>query len=52
MPCLNAELLLGFCYKNSYEEAVCDLHAQIKAGTLAISNGRFPYTALRHLESM
>lgn len=39
-------LIKRFCFRNSIEEAVIDLHAKIKDGSVMLTDGRFPKEAV------
>ena len=38
-------LIKRFCFRNSIEEAVVELHAKIKDGSVKLTDGRFPKEA-------
>ena len=39
-------LIKRFCFRNSIEEAVVDLHAKIKDGSVKLVDGKFPKEAV------
>ena len=39
-------LIKRFCFRNSIEEAVVDLHAKIKDGSVKLTDGKFPKEAV------
>ena len=39
-------LIKRFCFRNSIEEAVIDLHAKIKDGSVILTDGKFPKEAV------
>ena len=46
IPCSLWQVLIKrFCYRNSIEEAVVDLHAKIKDGSVILTDGKFPKEA-------
>jgi hypothetical protein len=44
-------MVTRFCFRNSYEEAVTELHAQFRANTVAIENQKLPPAAVKLLTS-
>ena len=45
-------LVKRFCFRNSFDEAVCDLHKKIKSGKTSVQNGALPADAVRALTRM
>jgi SNF2 family DNA or RNA helicase len=49
---LKEVLVKRFCFRKSFDEAVCDLHRKIKKGEVSVENGALPGSAVREMLKM